>query len=123
MRKFLLFILLFVPSLISAQQRVVISQTDGSKLIIPVWKIDNISFQDSEKLEAPVPGSAVNLGLKSGILWSPWNIGAKSENEIGFLLGWGNPDSTNLSTDLKYFPTPTATSNITNREFDIAKYY
>ena len=123
MRKSLLFILLFVSSLLSAQQRVVISQTDGSKLIIPVWKIDNISFQDSVKLKASVPESAVDLGLKSGLRWSPWNIGATSEEEAGFLLGWGNPDSTNLSTNLKYFPTPTAKNNITNTEFDIAKYY
>ncbi|MBQ9285187.1 MAG: fibronectin type III domain-containing protein [Bacteroidaceae bacterium] len=123
MRKPLLFILLFVSSLLSAQQQAIITQTDGTKLIIPVWKIDNISFQDSEKLDAPAPPSAVDLGLKSGILWSPWNIGATSETEVGFLLGWGNHDSTNLSTDLKYFPTPTATKNISNTEFDVAKYY
>lgn len=122
MKKTILFALLLVSTLLSAQQKMVIKLNDTT-LVVPVWKVDNISFQDFQKPETSVPDSAVNLGLKSGLLWAPWNLGASSESEVGFLLGWGNPDSTNLSTDLKYFYAPSGVKNITNTEFDVAKSY
>lgn len=122
MKKSLLFVFVFISSLLSAQQKAVITLTDGTQQTLPVWKIDNISFLDFQKPKTAIP-EAVDLGLRSGMLWAPWNLGAESESEVGFLLGWGNPDSTNLSTELKYFPTPTATRNITNTDNDVAKDY
>lgn len=42
----------------------------------------------------PVPSEPVNLGLPSGVRWSPWNIGANVENGTGGYYGWGDPDGT-----------------------------
>lgn len=106
-----------------AQQRVVISRTDGTKDTIPVWKVDSITFVDFEKPQLNSPGEPVDLGLKSGLKWAPWNLGAADSTEVGFLFGWGNYDYTNLSTDKKYFPAPKATSNITDTDFDVVRSY
>ena len=123
MKKSLLLLSLLISPLLSAQQQVVITQTDGTRLVYPVWKIQDITFEDIELPKITPPEAGVDLGLKSGLLWAPWNIGAESEEEIGFLLGWGNPDSTNLSSDLKHFPRPTVERSITNTDNDVAKTY
>lgn len=122
MKKTLLLFSLLISTFLSAQQKMVITLNDTT-LIVPVWKVDSITFQDFQKPNTNIPEVGVDLGLKSGLLWAPWNLGADAEDEVGFLLGWGNSDSTNLSSDLKYFYAPSGVKNITNTEFDVAKTY
>jgi hypothetical protein len=122
MRKSLLFFFLFLSTVLNAQQRVVIAQANGDTLYIPIWQIDNISFENVQ-LPTPSKPETVDLGLKSGLLWGSWNVGAESAEQVGYLLGWGNADSTNLSKDAKYFPLPNFTRNITNTDYDIAKAF
>ena len=122
MKKSLFLILLSLSTLIQAQQRMVIVH-NGKADTIPVWKIDSIHFLDFDYPETKIPKAteAVDLGLS--MKWAPWNIGAKDSKGSGFLFGWGNPDPENHSTNPNYFPTPFASSNITNTENDVAQAY
>lgn len=36
-----------------------------------------------------VPRQAVDLGLPSGTLWAPWNVGARGEEDSGAYFAWG----------------------------------
>lgn len=39
--------------------------------------------------KVPAESAAVNLGLPSGTIWAPYNIGATKPNEIGAYFAWG----------------------------------
>ena len=99
---------------------ITIHLTDGSTIERPVWEVEKITFGTSEEtLEATVPESAVDLGLS--VQWAPFNIGAASASEAGFLVGWGDVTARNHSTDLKYYPTLTPDGHIVNTSYDLAK--
>lgn len=39
--------------------------------------------------EVPTESEAIDLGLPSGTLWAPWNVGAKRNTELGDYFAWG----------------------------------
>lgn len=46
----------------------------------------------------PTTGQAVDLGLPSGTLWAPWNVGATKPSEAGAYFAWGETQAkTNYS--------------------------
>ncbi len=101
-----------------AQQKVYIHLND-STIELYVWQIDSITFaEDTIPLKAPV-AEAMDLGLS--VKWANFNLGAESESELGFLVGWGDITGRNLSSNLKYFPVEKPTGHIVADKYDIAK--
>ena len=99
---------------------ITIHLSDGSTIVRPVWEVEKITFGTAEStVESAAPEAAVDLGLS--VQWAPFNIGATSASEAGFLVGWGDVTTQNHSTDLKYYPTLTPDGHIVNTSYDLAK--
>ncbi len=99
---------------------ITIHLSDGSTIVRPVWEVEKITFGTAEStVESAAPETAVDLGLS--VQWAPFNIGATSASEAGFLVGWGDVTAQNHSTDLKYYPTLTPDGHIVNTSYDLAK--
>ena len=99
---------------------ITIHLSDGSTIVRPVWEVEKITFGTAEStVESAAPEAAVDLGLS--VQWAPFNIGATSASEAGFLVGWGDVTAQNHSTDLKYYPTLTPDGHIVNTSYDLAK--
>lgn len=101
-------------------RKIYIHLTDTT-IIRPVWEVEYIDFNiDSNDLSCDAPTDSVDLGLS--VKWAPFNLGAESVTDRGYLVGWGDATGLNRSTDLKYYPTLNPTGNIINTEkYDLAK--
>lgn len=60
---------------------------------------------------------AVDLGLS--VKWAKWNIGATSENEVGYYMAWGDPTGKNDSYVNSDYPNPSS-GDIAGTEYDAA---
>ena len=125
MKKYLFSIILLIATLPSlAQQQVVIIDAKGDTLAsYPVWQIKHILFEAMAKNTNFVKPEAVDLGLRSTVMWANMNLGASKPEEAGWLFGWGNPDLTIKSADLKFFPSAETSTNIVSTDNDVALYY
>lgn len=47
----------------------------------------------------PDPSQAVDLGLPSGTMWAPWNMGASQPSGVGALLAWGETVADKMDAD------------------------
>ncbi len=118
-RNFLLLLMFTIFSASFAQKKMVITLSGtGQKVTYNVWDVDNITFEDVNGISAPLTATAVDLGLS--VQWSSFNFGAATENEGGYLLGWGDITGINHSTNLGYFPIASPSYNITAGDYDIA---
>lgn len=106
---------------IFAQHKVVLTLNDGSTIEKYVWEVKDITFGEVEPVNVPQPdeSTAVDLGLS--VKWASFNIGAKSEEETGLLLGWGDVTGLNTSKDLNYFPSLYPNGDIVSTKYDFAK--
>lgn len=52
---------------------------------------------------APDSSQAVDLGLPSGTLWAPWNVGAANEAEAGAFFAWGETTPAKQCYDWKTY--------------------
>lgn len=78
---------------------------NGEALYVMKYDIaDSITFSavDAFGGEIPDESEAVDLGLPSGTLWAPWNIGAKSATEVGSYFAWGETTSKTSYTSDNY---------------------
>lgn len=125
MKKFFLSLVLLIASLpMLAQQQVVIIGAKGDTLAsYPVWQVKHILFEAMARDTSFVKPSAVDLGLRSTVMWADMNLGASKPEEAGWLFGWGNPDLSIKSDDLKFFPSADASTNIVSTANDVALYY
>ena len=71
-RKSLLFFFLFLSTVLNAQQRVVIAQANGDTLYIPIWQIDNISFENVKDVQL----GECHIGKPAG---TPTQVSAKDK--------------------------------------------
>lgn len=76
--------------------------------------------QFTTKSSDPFPiGTAVDLGLPSGLKWSSWNMGASDEEEIGGFYCWGDPTG-EIVFPQKYSISSSADNISGNKNFDMA---
>ena len=149
MKRFISIILFFVfiVSSINAQQRIVIKDKNNKIESLPVWKIDEVSFQyendsiyvlyidslrnipvdsinsiyfekEISKLEQPVSPQQIDMGLS--VYWADINLGARTSSEKGFLVGWSDVTGEIHSTQDKFYPRLTPPENIMSTVFDLA---
>lgn len=101
---------------IFAQNQVVIELSKDSSLVLNVWDVQRMYFQeDPNPLTFTVP-EAVDLCLPSGLKWASVNLKADGTNG---LFGWGDITGKNTSTDLVYFPIKVAPKDIVKSDYDI----
>lgn len=94
-------------------------------------KGESVSFRSTVKTDTipevlndscPVPSHPVDLGLPSGIKWSPWNMGAKSPTDYGRYCGWGDKTGWYKELNRSYYADGKDILNIATTEYDIATY-
>lgn len=120
----LLTALLLLPTAVSAQYKLIIKYADGTTLEKNIWDVDSISFEaiaDRELPEAAPAPTPVDLGLS--VRWANMNLGATSETESGWLVGWGDISGQNESKNLKWYPVLQPTADIVGFGNDIIKKY
>ena len=80
--------------------------------ITPKW------YLKSERAKRGV-AEPVDLGLS--VLWANANIGASSEEQPGYFVGWGDASAEKISTNYNDYPSPNPPDCISESEFDIAR--
>jgi hypothetical protein len=120
----LLTALLLLPTAVSAQYKLIIRYANGTTSEKNIWDVDSIYFEAiADRVlpsEAPAP-AAVDLGLT--VKWANMNLGATSETESGWLVGWGDITGQNESKNLKWYPVLQPTADIVGFGNDIIKKY
>ena len=100
-------------------RKIYIHLTDTT-IIRPVWEVEYIDFNiDSNDLSCDAPTDSVDLGLS--VKWAPFNLGAESVTDTGYLVGWGDATGLIHSTNPCYYPTLTPSGHIVNTDYDLAK--
>lgn len=118
-QRILTILLLFATFLqVQAQQKVFVHTLDKTFEWF-TWEVDSITFKEAAPLVVPATAKPVDLGLS--VQWADFNLGASSETERGYLVGWGDVTGTNRSVNLKYFPVEHPLGNIIMSKYDIAK--
>lgn len=120
----LLTALLLLPTAVSAQYKLIIRYADGATSEKNIWDVDSIYFEaiaDRELPEAAPAPTPVDLGLS--VRWANMNLGATSETESGWLVGWGDITGQNESKNLKWYPVPQPMADIVGFGNDIIKKY
>ena len=120
----LLTALLLLPTAVSAQYKLIIRYADGTTSEKNIWDVDSIYFEaiaDRVLPEAAPAPTAVDLGLS--VRWANMNLGATSETESGWLVGWGDVSGQNESKNLKWYPVLQPTADIVGFGNDIIKKY
>ena len=117
-RQIITLMLAIVATLTVSAQKLVLKLEDGTKLTYETWQLDSLFFVDSDELESPATAGIVNLGFAQ---WASFNLGATSQTDPGWLVGWGDVTGTNKSTKLKYFPAETYSRDIYETAYDIVK--
>lgn len=104
----------------SKPQRVLIlNKTDKSQVKYPVSEIDSITFGESaEVVESPATAEMKDLGLS--VKWATFNLGATSESEPGYMVGWADNTLKCKSQNSNYYPSILPPSTIINTEYDVA---
>lgn len=70
----------------------------------------------------PVPAAGVDLGLPSGVLWSPYNFGYANENDtISHFYGWGDPTGELKSNNSGVYADGKWLEDISAGEYDVAR--
>lgn len=104
----------------SAQETVTIRLADGTSITKYVWEVEDISFgRDESPLTPAVPEAAVDLGLS--VAWSPFNLGAATDTEEGYKVGWGDYTGKIQVPNLKFYPTLNPPTDIVAQKYDIAR--
>ena len=103
-----------------AQQKVYIhlSHPKDTTVSFYVWEIEDITFKNDDSVLSASEPDAIDLGLS--VKWASFNLGANSNSEVGYLVGWGDNTGKNRSSNLKYFPVLNPTGNIINTNYDLA---
>lgn len=81
----------------NAQVSMRIEMKDGQQLFFPISTIKQVTWVTDESFSDTLDAShsvvkAVDLGLPSGIKWANVNIGAKSPEDYGWYLAWGETE-------------------------------
>ena len=121
-----LLVTLLMPFATMAQHKLVIHYSDGTTFEKNVWDVESVTFEDIAPKALPVGAltpTAVDLGLPSGIKWADVNLGATASDPVGFLVGWGDVSSLNVSTNLKWYPVENPVGDITDTANDIIRSY
>lgn len=113
-----LFLLAMSAIGLKAQQTVTITLTDGTKQTYETWEVKDITFSPTSPIDTPAVAEAVDLGLS--VKWASFNFGAETQEDAGYLIGWGDVTGKNYSTDDSYFPVAEPTSGIIGGSYDIA---
>lgn len=87
MRKVILFIILFLPSLCFSASYMRVKFTDGSFKDFKAEEIQNFKFAESSKIGSIQGHDCVDLGLS--VKWATTNIGAIEPTEGGDKFPWG----------------------------------
>ncbi|MBR5035219.1 MAG: hypothetical protein IKX71_07915 [Bacteroidales bacterium] len=91
------FIIALPPMTMDGGFTVVVTDTEGNYMEIKTTKSQTITRSNMLKMPAVVfegiPTWAVDLGLPSGTLWAPTNIGASSPEEVGGRYAWGETET------------------------------
>lgn len=121
MRKYILTFLLLLLCVVTvnAQQKVIITLSDGTTIEKEVWEVASISFSPSSPIDVPQTAEAVDLGLS--VKWANFNFGASSADLPGYYIGWGDVTGLNYSTNNDYFPVSKPTSGIVAGKYDIVQ--
>ena len=83
---------LFIPYIASAQCYEIYK--DGVKITYNFNEVDSITFINDERIEEPIEGKYVDLGLS--VKWAKMNIGAKSDTDAGSYFSWAELETKNL---------------------------
>ena len=98
MKKTFLFLacLLLAGASATAQTFIRINKANGE---VVKYETSEVSFIDFEVVKTVQP---VDLGLPSGTLWSPVNLGAETEEEYGDYYAWAETETKTLFTAKSY---------------------
>ncbi len=120
MRKTLLSLFLLFSAFLSAnaQREVRVHLADGTVKTWKVWEVESIDFAEEEPLPVAAPGEPVDLGFR--VKWASINLGAAEATETGHYYGWGEKSGLIHSKDLKYYPYPGISQEITASVYDMA---
>ena len=80
----------------TAQSYVRVHKVNGE---VVKYETSEVSFIDFEEVKTVQP---VDLGLPSGTLWSPVNLGAETEEEYGDYYAWAETETKELFTTNNY---------------------
>lgn len=84
---------------------------------------EETDLSDAEPVAEPVYDlngyEAVDLGLS--VRWAEHNVGGYSPSDYGDLIGWGDADGENYSTDLSEYPEYYPDSDISGGQYDMAR--
>lgn len=82
------------------------------------------SFKTSELALFPKPTGPVDLGLPSGVKWSPWNMGSSSPMDVPSTdyarYGWGDPTGEVHASYSTYYPISQTSQYQNGGKIDIA---
>lgn len=119
MKKYIITILMAVVAIVSvsAQQKLVLQLEDGTTKEYETWEVVSLDFAPSATVTSTAPSNYVDLGFAK---WAPYNLGAASATDAGWLVGWGDATGTNKSTRLNFFPAKEYTEDIYETPYDIA---
>lgn len=98
MKKTVLFLtcLLLSAASATAQSYYRVHKADGE---IVKYEASEVSYIDFQVVKTVQP---VDLGLPSGTLWSPVNLGAETEEEFGDYFAWAEPEPKAMFTTNNY---------------------
>lgn len=118
-RIFLLFVslLCLCHTNVFAQNQVVIEVGNDSSIVLNVWDVQRMYFQEDPNPLTFTASNAIDLGLPSGLKWASANLSADGTSG---LFGWGDITGKNTSTNLAYFPIKVAPKDIVKSDYDIA---
>lgn len=100
-------------------RQVTVNLGNGQKKVFNLADITSLTFATySDPLTAPATADAIDLGLS--VKWASFNLGATSETEVGWLVGWGDNTGVNKSLDLSFYPSARPSKSIIQTEYDLA---
>ncbi|MBP5394274.1 MAG: hypothetical protein J6Y59_10735 [Bacteroidaceae bacterium] len=92
----LLACMLLTAASATAQSYYRVHKADGEIVKYEASEVSHIDFQVVKTVQP------VDLGLPSGTLWSPVNLGAETEEEYGEYFAWAEPQTKELFTTNNY---------------------
>ncbi len=105
--------------------------TNGKELNLHLKETDNyhsllnkpfvITPQWHKKVERAKRGAPDPVDLGLSVLWASRNVGAPSEEQPGFWLGWGDVTTEKCSTRYEDYPCIDPPQSISGSKYDIAR--
>lgn len=106
--------------------------TNGKELNLHLKETDNyhsllnkpfvITPQWHKKVERAKRGAPEPVDLGLSVLWASRNVGAPSEEQPGFWIGWGDVTAEKCSSIYDDYPCADPPQNISGGKYDIARH-